>query len=82
MITTGILNVIWGIACPLVELMPAVEINYNGIANSTVFQFLRAGMYMLPVGTVVTILGIVLSLWVFRVVIAFLHSLWASLPIV
>jgi len=39
-------------------------------------------MYMLPVDTVTTILGIVIALWVLRIVIAVLHSLWSALPIV
>lgn len=81
MIGTSILTLLWSIAEPLISKMPAIEINYTGIANSTVFEFLRAGMYMLPVGTVVRILGIVVGLWVFRIVIAFLHSLWAALPV-
>lgn len=82
MISTGILNLIWTFAGPLIDKMPVVAINYDGIANSSVFQFLRAGLYFLPVGTVLTILQIVIGLWVFRIVIAFLHSLWAALPIV
>lgn len=81
MLVTGVLTVLWSIAEPLINKMPEIAINYDGIANSTVFQFLQAGMYMLPVDTVTTILGIVVSLWAFRIVIAFLHSLWAALPV-
>lgn len=82
MITTPIINAIWSIVSPLLERIPAIEINYEGLANSTVYQFLQAGMYFLPVGTVTTILTIVIALWVLRIVIAVLHSLWAALPIV
>lgn len=82
MITTAIINVIWSIAQPIVSRMPDIAINYEGIANSTVYQFMRAGLYFLPMDTVIRILSLVLVLWVFRIVIAFLHSLWAALPIV
>ena len=81
MIATGILTVLWNIAGPLVDKMPVIAINYDGISNSTVFQFLKAGLYLLPTNTVFNILTIVIGLWVFRIVIAFLHSLWAALPV-
>ena len=81
MISTGILQLMWSIAEPIVNRMPEVAINYDGIANSTVYQFLKAGLYMLPMQTVAQILGIVLYLWVIRTIIAFLHSLWSALPI-
>lgn len=81
MLMTGVLNVLWSIACPVLEKMPVVAINYDGIANSTVFQFLKAGLYLLPTATVFDILKVVVALWVVRVVIAFLHSLWAALPV-
>ena len=82
MISTVILSVVWSIAKPLLDHVPTIQINYDGIANSTVYQFLQAGMYFLPVDTVSSILGIVIALWVLRVVIAILHSLWAALPVV
>lgn len=82
MITDALIRAVWGIAYPLVMKIPDVQINYDGIANSTVYQFLQAGMYMLPIGTVTAILTIVVALWVLRIVIAILHSLWAALPIV
>ena len=82
MIADALIRAVWGIAYPLVMKIPDVQINYDGLANSTVFQFLQAGMYMLPIGTVTAILTIVVALWVLRIVIAILHSLWAALPIV
>lgn len=82
MISNAILQAVWGVAYPLVMRIPSVQINYDGIANSTVYQFLQAGMYFLPIGTVTAILTIVVALWVLRIVIAVLHSLWAALPIV
>jgi len=82
MITTALINAIWMVAHPVVALMPDIAINYDGIANSTVYQFIRAGLYFLPMDTVLRILSLVVALWVVRIVIAFLHSLWAALPIV
>lgn len=82
MIVGSIISFLWTFAGPLVNRIPDVAINYDGIANSTVYQFLKAACYMLPMDTVHRILSIVLLLWVVRVVIAFLHSVWQALPIV
>ena len=82
MIATVVVSVVWSVVKPLLNYIPTIQINYDGISNSTVFQFLRAGMYFLPTDTVSTILSLVIALWVLRVVIAILHSLWAALPVV
>ena len=82
MLITGVLNVIWGIVEPILNRMPSVQINYEGIASTTVFQYIRAGLYFFPMQTVLKIGTIVLALWVFRIIIAFLKALWDALPIV
>ena len=82
MITTSVIRVLWAIASPILGKIQSVQINYDGIASSGVYQYLRAALYFFPMNTVLTIGGIVLSLWILRIVIAVLHSLWASLPIV
>lgn len=82
MLGTAVVGVIWGIVQPIINRVPDITINYDGIANSTVYQFIRAGLYFFPMGTVKTILTIIIALWVLRVVIAVLHSLWSALPIV
>lgn len=82
MITTAVLTVLWGIIKPLITRIPDLQINYAGLSSMSVYQYLRAGLYFFPMGTVVAILEIILALWVLRVVVAILHSLWDALPIV
>ena len=82
MLGTAVLNVIWGIVQPIINRVPDISINYDGIVGTTVYQFIRAGLYFLPMDTVKAILAIIVALWVLRVVIAVLHSLWSALPIV
>ena len=82
MITTAILTVVWGIVKPLLVRIPDLQINYAGLSSMSVYQYLRAGLYFVPMGTVVAIFEIIIGLWVLRIVIAILHSLWAALPIV
>lgn len=82
MITDGVLSVIWGIVKGPLGSVPDLNINYDGLSNSTVYQYLRAALYLFPMDTVQSIFAITAALWVLRVVIAFFRTLWASLPIV
>ena len=82
MIVTAGLKVLWAIAQPLIARIPDVAINYDSIATSSVFTYIRAGLYFLPMQTVLQILGCIVALWVLRIIIAILHTLWASLPVV
>ena len=82
MIVTLVLKVLWGVAHPILDKVPTISIDYAGVSSSSIYQWLRAALYFFPMNTVVTICALTLALWVLRVVIAFLHSLWASLPIV
>ena len=82
MITNSVLELIWGLVEGPLGRVPDLNINYDGLANSTVYQYLRAALYLFPMGVVREILAITAALWVLRIVIAFFRALWASLPIV
>ena len=64
----------------LVQL-PDIEINKDQVVSSNVFTYIRAAMYFIPSGTVFTIGGIILALWVFRVIVAVVKVIWDLLPV-
>ena len=70
--TVILIIVVIVILTALVQL-PDIEINKEGALSSNVFTYIRAAMYFIPSGTAFTICGIMLSLWVFRVIIAFVR---------
>lgn len=82
MIPNLFIRMIWTLVSPILSRVPEISIDYAGVTSSSIYQWLRAALYFVPMHTVVTICALTLALWVLRVVIAFLHSLWASLPIV
>ena len=82
MIVTAVITVIWNLVQPILNRVPEISIDYAGVSSSSIYQWLRAALYFFPMNTVLAICGLTLALWVLSVVIAFLHSLWASLPIV
>lgn len=82
MIVTAVITAIWNLVQPILNRVPEISIDYAGVSSSSIYQWLRAALYFVPMNTVLAICGLTLALCVLRVVIAFLHSLWASLPIV
>lgn len=64
----------------LVQL-PDIEINKDEVVSSNVFTYIRAAMYFILSGTVFTIGGIILALWVFRIIVAVVKVIWDMLPV-
>lgn len=82
MITDVVLALVLKIVSPLLGLLKPINIVVNSVYIDYVFDVVSSIMFFLPVDTINTILGIMISLWIFRVVIAFLRALWSILPIV
>ena len=80
MITNAIISWLWGFISPLVDQIPTIEFNADGLVTN-ILPYLRAGLYFLPMHTFSSILRLTLALWTLRVMVAFLHTLWKSLPI-
>lgn len=81
MITTLVLRAIWSIVQPILSRVPNITITADG-AFVGFLDYVRAALYFLPMNTFIRILTLVLGLWILRIVIAVLHSLWAALPVV
>ena len=70
------------IVLPLILLLPQINIDFVGIINSNIYTYLRAGLYFLPVLTVSKILILTVSIWVFRVIVSLIRTIWELLPLV
>lgn len=66
MIFTVAIRAIWAVVNPILNRIPEISIDYAGISSSSIYQWLRAGLYFIPMNTVVTILTLTLALWVLR----------------
>lgn len=62
------------IIIPLILSVPTVVIDVPGVVNGSVYSFIRAGAYFLPMSTVGVILGITLGLYVFRMIVAVIKA--------
>ena len=81
MITESILKVLmavlgWLPSMPDLNLAASLK-----TALDVTLPFFKVAFYFVPAGTFLQIFAIQVALWVFRVAIAVLKTVWASLPV-
>lgn len=81
MISTAIIRMLWGVASPVIERIPSISISADSPIVTSALSWVRCALYLFPMGTVLKILTLILALWVMRVVISVLRTLWSALPI-
>ena len=80
MVTTALLRLLWSIAKPVLDLIPDISLNTEDLTTSWL-QYIRFVMWFLPTETISRIFSLILMYWILRIALAFLRSLWDSLPI-
>ena len=82
MISELILTAVFGIVDRFLSLLPEftwnVDTGWWGYARSV----LDVVAYLLPIDTVVSVIAITVGLMIFRIVIAFIKTVWDLLPFV
>ena len=82
MIGEFLLNIIFTIVSGFLSLLPPIDFSVESTAFDYFLGIVRVASYMLPMGTVSTILGLIVSLTIVRIVIAFIKTIWDLLPVV
>ncbi len=81
LIKTALLALIGSIILiPCVAALPTISISAEAVISGPFFNYIRAGLYFLPLGTVSAILMIQFSLWLFRILISVVKVIWELLP--
>ncbi len=82
MITEFILNIVFNLVMGFLQVLPAVDfvVPTEWVAFFT--DSVRVVCFLLPIGTVKSILTLVVGFTVFRIVIALIKTIWDLLPIV
>lgn len=81
MIVEFILNIIWIILKPLLDLLPTLEINVTTNTFDIFLKSIKTICYIFPMGDVIIMIGIVSSITIFRIIISFIKTVWDLLPI-
>lgn len=69
------------IVVTLIVALPTITINTGAVITSSAYSYIRAACYFLPLNTVSIILGLIVSIWVFRIVVAIIKAIWDLLPV-
>ena len=82
MIGEFFLNIIFSLVSGFFSLMPDFTWSVDTSAFSYFLSILQVAGYVFPWSTVVAIAGMIIGLSIFRIVIAFIKSVWDLLPLV
>lgn len=82
MISEFFLNIIFNIVNGLLSVLPEITVPAMMARDSIFSGMLRCALYFLPLGTVGTIVGLLVSITSFKITIAIIKTIWDLLPIV
>lgn len=80
MITETLFNAFFSGVRNLFALLPDISWEVNPEVFDSFFSILRLAGYLLPMGTVITILGIILAFNAFKILISLIKTIWALFP--
>ena len=82
MISEFLLNIVFNIVEGALSILPNFSWSVENTFFSTALDLLRLSCYLLPMGTIATIIGIINVLLLFRIAISLLKTIWEILPLV
>ena len=80
MIGEFLLNIVFGVSSGLFALLPDFSWNVDTSAFSYFLSILQFAGYMFPWDTVVTIVALIFSIGLIRIVISVIKTVWDLLP--
>lgn len=80
MISEFMLDIVFNIVSGMFSMLPEVSWSVDSSAFEFLLSFIRCIAYLLPWGTVTSIVGVILALSIFRIVIAIIKAVWDLLP--
>lgn len=82
MISEFVLDIVFRLVSGTFELLPDISWSVDTSAFQFLLSFLRCAAYLLPWNTVLAIISLIVSLSVFRIIIAVVKAVWDLLPFV
>lgn len=80
MITEGLLNVFFALLSGMFSLLPDLSWDVDSGVFSVFLEVIRFAGYLLPMKTIVVILGLIISFTMFRIIISLIKTIWGLLP--
>lgn len=89
MISEFLIEIIWLIITPVINIAPGITGIIENLLQSTTFisaigvfkEYLELVTYLIPVHAFKPIFALIIAIWLFKVVVNILKTLWGILPI-
>lgn len=82
MISEFFLNIIFKLVSGMFSVVPDITFSVDTTAFQYFVDILKVACYMLPMGTVSAIIGIIVGLAWLRIQVAIIRTIWDLLPLV
>lgn len=82
MVSEFFITIIFNLVSGMLSLLPDVTISVDSTAFDYFLGVIDVACYLLPMGTISAILGVIVTLAVFRVVISIIKTIWSLFPLV
>lgn len=82
MISEFILNIVFNLVEGVLSVLPAFDWNVKSSFFQSALDMLRLAGYVLPMGTIATIITIINVLFTIRITISVIKTIWELLPLV
>lgn len=82
MVVETLMNLVFGIVEGVLSILPNFSWSVENSFFSSALDLIRVACYLLPMGTVVSIITIINLLLVIRIAIAIIKTIWDLLPLV
>ncbi len=82
MISEFFLNIIFKLVTGFLNLLPDINFTVESSAFEYFLGIVQVAAYMLPMGTVMMIIDLIIIFTLLRIVIAVIKSIWDLLPLV
>lgn len=82
MVSEFFLNIIFQIVEWLLSGLPEIIVDFSGVDTSVFIGCVRCVLYLLPLGTINAIIGIIIAVSGFRIFISIVKTIWDLLPLV
>lgn len=82
MIPEFFLNLVFNLVESVLSILPGFNWNVDSAFFTSALDMISLVFYLLPMGTIVTIIGIINVLLLFRIAISIIKTIWELLPLV
>ncbi len=81
MILDTVLTAVFSVVNKILSPIPDVAVDLDPSLLAAFYEYCKLVLWILPCGTIVSILGIHLAICLFRIIVSIIKTIWQLLPL-